>query len=205
MPDLGGDEPWDSPGPPGSTPLDPDSLDGLIPTWIATRGELSAAEQDNILSGLAKRRWRRPGADTLLSDHAARDLHADLFGSVWSWAGTYRQRETTIGIDPVRISVAVRDLMDDARWWFLGDEPMPPDEAGYRLHHRLVQIHPFPNGNGRHARELTNLVLRAVGRARFTWGQVNLDDDSSTRDRYISALRAADGGDYGSLAEFVRS
>ncbi len=114
---------------------------------VATRGDLNEAEQGNILAARRKRRWRRPDVHGLLDDLAARDLHRDMFGQVWSWAGTYRSSEVNIGVAPQEISVRVRDLMEDARLWVGGDRPMKLDEAGYRPHHRLVAIHPLPDGN----------------------------------------------------------
>lgn len=128
-----------------------------------------------------------------------------MFGAVWSWAGLYRPREVTIGIDPALISTAVRDLVLDARYWFDGDRPMPPDEAGWTFHHRLVKIHPFRNGNGRHARQITDLLLRAKSAQPFTWGSADLNAAGKVRDAYLAALRAADAGNYSPLAEFVRS
>lgn len=196
---------WDGVGPDGSTPLSADEACGLRLSWIATRGDLNEAEQGNILAARRKRRWRTPTVHELLDDLAARTLHRDMFGQVWSWAGAYRNSETNIGVAPHEISVRVRDLMEDAKLWVGGTLPMPVDEAGYRFHHRLVAIHPFPNGNGRHSREMTDLLLRALKAPRFTWGRVTLDTPSKTRAKYIASLRQADGGDFTRLARFVRS
>jgi Fic-DOC domain mobile mystery protein B len=128
-----------------------------------------------------------------------------MFGDVWAWAGSYRRRETSIGIDPFRISVEVRDLVLDAQYWFDGDRPRAPDEAGWTFHHRLVKIQPFSNGNGRHSRLITDLLLRAKDEPPFTWGSADLDVAGTTRDTYLAALRAADEGDFEPLSEFVRS
>jgi len=198
-------DPWHAAGPPGSTPLTEEDKRGLIPSYIATRGELNEAEQSNILRAGRSRRWRRLPADQLLDDLVARGLHRAMFGQVWTWAGQYRTRELNVGGDPRTVSVAVRDLMDDAKLWLGGDRPMPNDEAAYRFHHRLVLTHPFPNGNGRHARMMTDLLLHSVGEPAFTWGRVSLDGTSTTRATYIGVLQAADRGDYGPLEAFVRT
>ena len=205
MTDPHGPEAWESDGPVGSTPLDPDEAAGLIPTWVATRGDLNQVESENIILALDRRRWRHPTTVLLLDDLVVRNLHADMFGKVWCWAGSYRQREVTIGVDPDRIATCVRDLVDDAKHWFQGARPMPLDEAGYRFHHRLVQIHPFPNGNGRHSRAITDLLLLDNHGQPFTWGSADLDVPGGTRNAYIAALRAADDHDYQPLARFVRS
>lgn len=205
MPDGHARPAWNAAGPPASTPLDQDDTEGLIPSWVATRADLNNVEQRNILQGLDRRRWARPRLEVVLDDLTVRALHRDIFGGVWRWAGAYRQRETSIGVDPRLIATSVRDLMDDARLWVTGDRPMPVNEAGCRLHHRLVLIHPFPNGNGRHGRAMTDLLLNAVGATPFTWGRVNLDGPGDTRDAYIAALRAADAHDLDPLLKFVRS
>jgi len=205
MADPAGPDAWNASGPAGATPLDPGDAKGLKLGWVATRADLNAAEQANILKALRLSRWRRPKTKALLDDAAVRRLHEDMLGDVWIWAGSYRLRETSIGIDPFQISVEVRNLVLDAHYWFDGDVPMPPDEAGWTFHHRLVKIHPFANGNGRHARLFTDLLLRAKGQQPFTWGSADLNLPGFTRDAYLAALRAADAGKYGPLAGFVRS
>jgi Fic-DOC domain mobile mystery protein B len=199
------DGPWDFPGAPWSTPLTEEDKQGLIPSYIATRCELNEAEQRNILRAARSRRWRRLAAVQLLDDLVARQLHRAMFDQVWTWAGQYRSRELNIGVDPRKVSVAVRDLMEDAKLWLGGDRPMPADEAAYRFHHRLVLIHPFPNGNGRHSRMMTDLLLRSAGEPAFTWGRYSQAVASTARDTYIGALQSADRGDYGPLAGFVRT
>jgi Fic-DOC domain mobile mystery protein B len=199
------DRTWDAGGPRGSTALGPDEVEGLIPTWIATRAELNEAEQQNILDGLGRRRWQNPSTEELLDDLTARSLHKDMFGNVWTWAGRYRITERNIGVDPRTIAVCLRDLMEDAKLWIAGTKPRSVDQAGAAFHHRLVQIHPFPNGNGRHSRAMTDMLLRSVGAEPFTWGRVSLTSLSATRASYFAGLRAADDGDIAALAAFVRT
>lgn len=187
---------------PGATPLTPDDIDGLIPDHIETRGELDEWEQANILQ--AENQLRRRGLGEILDDLALRELHRMMFGDTWDWAGDYRSRETTIGIDPRQIAVRLRRLCEDTRYQ-RDTRVFPPDELAARFHHELVCIHPFRNGNGRHARLATDILLESVGRERFTWGSQDLIRAGDARTRYISALRAADRGDYGPLFEFVRS
>lgn len=198
-------EHWAADGPEGATPLDPSDLDGLRLSWVTTRQDLNAAEQESISRALMSRRWRHMALPRLLDDLTLRQLHKAMFGDVWRWAGQYRATEVSIGIAPERVSVAVRDLADDALLWVTGTKPMPLDEAAVMFHHRLVAIHPFPNGNGRHARAAADLLLRSAGSTAFTWGSVSLDDASAVRSRYIAALRQADAGDLSPLMEFVRS
>lgn len=189
----------------GSTPLDPDEAQGLIPSWIATYDNLNEAEQANILRSHRRRRWAHPTTADVLDDRTARDLHRAMFGDVWKWAGLYRNTEKNIGVDPREISVRVRNLMADAAAWLSESNPLPVDQAAYELHHKLVLIHPFPNGNGRHARRVADLLLTSLEQSPFSWGSSNLNTDGDVRRTYISALKAADGGDYGPLADFVRS
>lgn len=193
----------------GATPLEPDERDGLIPTYIATRGDLNAAEQANIVRGILGLRSRRLSVPTVLTDRFVRSLHKEMFGEVWAWAGTYRTTERNIGIDPTTIAVAVRDLVDDAALWVAPNAGwITHDCAVAKLHHRLVAIHPFPNGNGRHARAYCDVVMRLIGGVPFTWGAgANLQTSNPDREAYLVALRRADAdpNDLDPLVTFARS
>ena len=186
----------------GQTPLDPEDLEGIKHPHVMTRGELDQLEQANIEEGL---RWlARQRSPDLLSDDFARKLHRKLFGEVWSWAGTYRQTEKNIGINPLQIAVQLRTLLDDARFW-AEHGAYPPVEAAVRFHHRLVVIHPFANGNGRFSRIMADAYLEDVLEADpIDWGGgYDLQAMNERREQYIAALRAADAGDYSLLFEFV--
>lgn len=187
---------------PGETPLDPDEMEGLKFDHVENRGQLNELEQANIDNGML---WlRRQNNPEILTDHFARKLHEKLFGEVWRWAGTYRQTEKNVGIDPIQISVNLRHLFDDALCW-MEYGTYEPVEAAVRLHHKLVYIHPFPNGNGRHARIMADAVLESLyGVSPIDWsGGYNLQGMNVRRKTYIEALQAADGGDYELLFEFV--
>jgi Fic-DOC domain mobile mystery protein B len=193
----------------GATPLTPEERDGLIPTYIATREDLNAAEEDNITEAILGLRRRRLTPAIVLDDVFVRALHKAMFGTVWRWAGTYRFTERNIGIEPHRIAIAVRDLSEDARYWVRPDLTcLTRDQAVCRVHHRLVAIHPFPNGNGRHARAYADALMRALGGAAFTWGAgQDLLRDGPDRRAYLDALRAADRDpeDVDALVAFARS
>lgn len=188
--------------PEGATPLDPDEIEGLKFDHITTRGELDELEQANITQGL---QWlgRQRGGD-ILSDDFVRRLHQRLFGDVWGWAGTYRRREKNIGIDPLQIPVQLRMLLDNARFW-AENGTYAPLEAAARFHHRMVQIHPFPNGNGRHARIAADVFLeKHFVHPPVEWASgFDLQADNERRVAYIAALRAADAHDFDLLLEFV--
>jgi Fic-DOC domain mobile mystery protein B len=187
---------------PGSTPLDPDEIDGLLPAHLGTQEELNQWEQANIDRALA---WlasaRRPD---MLTEGFVRELHRRMFGDTWRWAGRFRSTERNIGVAPEQIGPRLRDLLDDARYW-LEHGTYSPDEAAARFHHRLVAIHCFANGNGRHARLITDVLLAEQGAAPFSWGRGDLVHEGDARDRYLAALRAADRGDASALLAFVRS
>ena len=125
-----------------------------------------------------------------------------MFGEVWDWAGRYRRRETNIGVEPSHISGSVRMLVEDAIAWV---ETYEPDELAVRFHHRLVAIHPFPNGNGRHSRIAAEYLVMALGRPRFGWG-IGLDvSTEELRATYRHALQRADAGEISQLLKFARS
>lgn len=190
--------------PDGATPLEPEEMEGLLHKHVTTRGERDELEQYNIQDGL---QWlkRQKNADPL-SEVFVRELHKKLFGQVWKWAGTFRQTEKNIGIDPLQIAVQLRLLLDNAKYW-VEQGTYPPQELAARFHHRLVYIHPFPNGNGRHARILADTILNVVLKEKpIDWaGGLDLQKMSDRRSEYIAALRAADAGDFEPLLSFVSS
>jgi len=188
--------------PPGATPLDADELASLIPGHITTQGELNEWEQANIVQG---DQWARKQRKEILNEAFVRKLHMQMFGETWRWAGEFRKSNKNIGIDWPKLSVELRKLLDDVPYQ-IEHASFPPDEIAVRFHHRLVAIHPFPNGNGRHARLMADLLVKRLGQPRFTWGSRSLVDAGETRQAYIAALQAADARDYAPLlAFFARS
>lgn len=184
-----------------ATPLTAEEREGLIPSYVTLRRELNEAEQANILETEG---WAFAHKRDVLDERFLADLHKRMFGRVWRWAGKFRQSDKNIGVDHFLIQTELRKLLDDCRYW-IEHGTYPPDEIAARFHHRLVLIHPFPNGNGRHARMATDLLLTATGQPRFSWGQANLIDAGKTRQAYVAALRAADARNIQPLLAFVRS
>jgi Fic-DOC domain mobile mystery protein B len=184
-----------------NTPLTPEEREQLIPSYITLRHELNEAEQVNIGDAL---RWAYSRKRDVLKNEFLNELHRRMFGDVWRWAGQYRTTARNIGIDAYRIPVEVRQTIDDAQYWTL-HQTYPPDEIAVRLSHRLVAIHPYPNGNGRFSRLVGDLLARRLGQPAFTWGRANLVDAGATRARYVEALRAADNHDITLLLLFARS
>lgn len=188
--------------PKGSTPLDPDELEGLKLPHIQTREELDQVEHANIQEGLKWLSRQRKYKD-FLNERFVRELHEQLFGQVWRWAGQFRQTEKNIGIDPHYISVQLRDLLKDTQVW-IDQGTYTREEFAAHFHHRLVKIHLFPNGNGRHARIMTDVLLeKMMGVAPINWGGNLLVADGEHRQTYIAALQAADQHDYQPLIDFV--
>ena len=188
--------------PEASTPLEPEEREGLRLTWVTTRADLNAAEQDNIDKGAA---WAfRARTRDLMTVDFVLQLHKRMFGDVWSWAGQYRRTERNIGISPHLIGVQTSQLVGDAAYW-IEHETYEPTELAVRLHHWLVVVHPFPNGNGRLARMMADLVLRRLGEPVLSWGGGSLSDLNDLRRAYVDALRLADREDYDALIAFSRS
>ena len=185
----------------GGTELTEEEREGLIPSYITLRSELNEAEQANILEA---EEWAFARKRDLLEEEFLNNLHKRMYGNVWRWAGRYRTSGKNIGIDAYRIPTELRQHLDDCRYW-IENGTYEPDEIAVRFHHRIVSIHCYPNGNGRHARLAADLLLKSMGQERFSWGGENLVDVGETRERYIAALQAADEHDIGPLLEFVRS
>lgn len=187
----------------GNTPLSPDELADLIPN-LATKEELNEWERENILLG---REWAlsdRTSPADLISDWYIRKLHKKMFAETWKWAGQYRHTEKTIGVPFYEISDRLAALFGDVRYW-MQNSTYPVDEIAVRFHHRLVFIHPFPNGNGRHARLMAGVLAIKLGRPDFTWGSGNLVKQGEARKQYLVAIKAADNGEIQPLLLFARS
>ena len=186
----------------GTTPLDADEKEGLRFKHITTRGELDQLEQANIVEGL---QWLKTGKrpDVLTEDFTLA-LHKRLFGQVWEWAGSFRKTEKNIGVDPIQIAIQLLQLLDDTRYW-IEHETYPAKELAARFHHKLVLIHPFPNGNGRHSRIMADAILtKLMGEPAIDWaGGYKLESMNERRDQYIAALRDADKHDFSKLLRFV--
>lgn len=192
--------------PAGATPLDADELASLIPAHLTTQAELNEWEQLNIGEG---DKWARRQRKDILGEDFLRQLHRRMFGETWKWAGEFRKSDKNIGVDWRYIGVELKKLFDDVRYQ-IEHATFAADEIAVRFHHRLVAIHAFPNGNGRHARLMADLLAERLGQPRFTWGSrrlVNesLTDASPVRRDYIAALQAADARDIAPLLAFARS
>ncbi len=144
--------------PTGATPIDPDEAEGLLPEHVTTRGELDELEEANIQEGLE---WALGRSREVLSEEFVYELHRRMFDSVWAWAGKVRLTDKNIGVDKNIVRTEVRKLIDDALYW-RENLVYEPDGLAVRFHYRLVSIHPFPNGNGRHARLMADLLIRQL-------------------------------------------
>ena len=127
-----------------------------------------------------------------------------MFQKTWKWAGEFRRSNKNIDCFWENVPSELKKLFDDAQFQ-LENKSYSVDEIAARFHHRLVFIHPFPKGNGRHARLMTDILLYQQGEKRFTWGRKNLTANNQVRKTYIHALRQADKGDYSALFQFVRT
>lgn len=184
-----------------NTPLDAEEREQLIPSYITLRRELNEAEQVNIA---AAAKWLSSRRRDVLDEKFLRELHKRMFGQVWRWAGRYRTTPRNIGVEAYRIAMDVAQAIDDARFW-VANNTFPPDEIAVRFSHRLVAIHPFPNGNGRFSRMVGDLLAVQLGQPRFSWGSQSLVDANAARAAYVTALRAADAHDLAPLIAFARS
>jgi Fic-DOC domain mobile mystery protein B len=184
-----------------NTPLDAEEMQQLIPSYITLRRELNEAEQVNIAHAS---KWLSSRRSDPLDEVFLRELHRRMFGQVWRWAGHYRKTARNIGVDANRVRMDTAQALDDARFW-VANATYAPDEIAVRFSHRLVAIHPFPNGNGRLSRMAGDLLAVQLGRPQFSWGSHSLTDANVTRAAYILALRAADAHDLGPLILFARS
>lgn len=186
----------------GSTPLDPDQIRGIKFSHLVNMGELDEVEDLNIQKGLE---WlNRQKGDDYLSMEFLCKLHEKLFGDVWKWAGTFRKVEVNLSkIKYYDVGPQLKMFFEDAKLWIEGGR-MSWDEISAEMHHRLIAIHPFPNGNGRTTRIYTEYVQKRNKQAVTSW-KASLNHDPKERRRvYIKSLQQADKGDFRPLIEFMQ-
>lgn len=189
----------------GQSPLDEDEKEGLKVKSITTRGELDEFEQQNIEKAIEWIIGKKFSANYILSEEFVKELHKRMFGDVWDWAGKFRRTNKNIGVDKQKISIELRQLLDDCKYWIQNDV-YSEDEIAVRFKYGMVKIHPFPNGNGRHSRLIADvLVEKVLKQPLFYWGSTNISRPGETRETYIKALHAADQGDFSLLLKFTRS
>lgn len=189
----------------GQTPLDEDEKDGLLIPTIGTRGELDEFEQQNIERAMLWSIKRSFKSDAVFTETFLQAVHKRMYGEVWAWAGEFRRTNKNIGVDKWQIAADIRNFLDDAKFWHT-QKVYGPDELAIRFKHRLVAIHCFPNGNGRHSRLLADIIVsKLYALPVFTWGAARLTGQINTRAAYLTALKDADNGDIGPLLEFARS
>jgi Fic-DOC domain mobile mystery protein B len=189
----------------GQTPLDEDEKEGLLIPTIATRGELDEFEQQNIEQAVQWSLGRSLKAENVFTEEFIRALHKRMYGNVWAWAGEFRKTNKNIGVDKWEIPTALRQLLDDVKYWY-ENKTYNPDELTIRFKHRLVSIHCFANGNGRHSRLMADIVIEKIFKEPvYSWGAGDLVKKGDPRTTYLSAIKAADNGDIQPLIKFARA
>ncbi len=189
----------------GQTPLDEEEKEGLLIPTIATRSELDEFEQQNIEHAIQWSIGSSFNLGTVLTEDFVRKVHRRMFDEVWSWAGEFRKTNKNIGVDRWQIPLALRLLLEDIKYWH-ENGTYPPDELVLRFKHRLVSIHCFANGNGRHSRLMADILIEKIYKLPvFTWGSATLSNNDNAQSTYLLAVKAADKGDYSLLLAFGRS
>lgn len=187
--------------PDDATPLRPEEAAALRAP-VVDRRQLNEIEAENVGAGRA---WALRSRKDCLTDDYLCELHKRMFGDVWRWAGDYRTFDVNIGSTAsVQVPVVVRQTLDDARYW-VDHDTYPPTEIAVRLHHKLVLIHPFVNGNGRCTRLLADVVIKRLKAEPLTWGSASLVETGEARAAYVAALREADNHHIEPLLAFAQS
>lgn len=189
----------------GQTPLDEDEKDGLLISTIATREELDEFEQQNIEEAIQWVLAQSLKAKTIFTEQFIRNLHKRMYRNVWRQAGDFRKTNKNLGIDKWLIPTALKALLDGALYWVEHDT-FTPDEIAVYFKHRIVSIHRFPNGNGRHSRLIADVIVDKIYKLPvFSWGTDNLVQQTDTRTKYLTAVKEADKSNFESLLSFARS
>ena len=189
----------------GQTPLDEEEKEGLLIKTITTRIELDEFEQLGVEKANEWILGRSIDVNKIITEDFIKELHKKMFGDVWQWAGEFRKSNKNIGVDKFTITVELKKLLEDCDFW-ITNQTFDEDEIAIRLSHRMVLIHPFANGNGRHSRLIADVLInKGFGKPYFTWGSRNLVKQSKVRSKYLKVLRKADKLNYNPLIEFARS
>jgi len=185
--------------------LDDDEKEGLLMKTITTQGELNEAEQLNIESAVEWTLRRKFREADIISEAFVAQLHKKMYGEVWRWAGKFRKSNKNIGVDKFQIPLELRNLINDTQFW-IANKTFAEDELSVRFKHRIVSIHCFANGNGRHSRLMADIIISHIfGKPVFSWSNQNLVKKGDARANYLSALHAADSGNLNPLIHFARS
>lgn len=189
----------------GQTPLDEEEKEGLLIPSIATRGELDEFEQQNIEEAIQWALMRTRKAEEILTEEFICKVHEKMYANVWKWAGKFRKTNKNLGVDKWQIPTELKKLLDDARFWY-ENNIYQPDEMAIRIKHRIVSIHCFPNGNGRHSRLMADIIIDKLYKLPvFSWGANNNSTENEIRKMYLNAVKAVDRGDIHLLLAFARS
>lgn len=188
----------------GQTPLSEEEKEGLLIPSITTHGELNQHEQLNIENAIKWILKQKLTPEKILNETFIKKLHAKMYGKVWSWAGEFRKTEKNIGVKWINIPIELKTLLDDTLFW-IENKTYKPDEITIRFKHRLVGIHCFPNGNGRHSRLMADIIIETVFKKEiFSWNQSQMEKPDEVRKKYILALREADFGNIKPLIKFAK-
>ncbi len=188
----------------GQTPLDEEEKKGLLIKTITTKKELDEFEQINIEKAIEWTIHTNFNKDRILSEKFIKNLHKKMYGDVWKWAGEFRKLEKNIGIKWTQIGIELKNLIDDTKYW-IENKTYSLEEISIRFKHRIVSIHCFPNGNGRHSRMMADIIMEFIfGKEIFTWHQSNMVKADETRKKYIATLKEADNGNIEPLIEFAK-
>lgn len=189
----------------GQTPLAEEEKEALKIKAITTQGELDEFEQLNIEKAVEWTIRTKFKPENILTEKFIKDLHKRMYGDVWKWAGKFRQTEKNIGISWIQISLELKNLLDDTKYW-IENKTYTPEEITIRFKHRIVSIHCFPNGNGRHSRMMADIIIESIfGKDIFSWHQSNMVKANEIRKAYIDALQKADNGNIEPLIEFAKN
>jgi Fic-DOC domain mobile mystery protein B len=188
----------------GQTPIDEGEKEGLLIKTISTRGELDEFEQMNIQQAIEWSIRTKFEKGQFLTEEFLLLIHERMFDEVWEWAGKLRKTNKNIGVDKSQISTELKKLIDDCSFW-IDNKTFSREEIAIRFSHRLVKIHLFPNGNGRHSRLVADILISKIfGEPVFSWGRSDISKNNPVRKEYLEAVRKADTGDYKPLMDFAR-
>ena len=188
----------------GQTPLNENEIEGLLIDTITTQEELDEHEQLNIEQAVQWIILNKFKLETILTEKFIKKVHKKMFDNTWRWAGIFRKSEKNLGVEWIKIGIELKYLIDDTKYW-IENKTFSADQIAIRFKHRIVQIHCFSNGNGRHSRIMADIIIEMIFKKYiFTWHYSNMVKGDAIRKKYIIAVQEADKGNIYPLIDFAR-
>ena len=133
------------------------------------------------------------------------EIHNIAFSELYDWAGKWRTNKVVVGHliapEPSQVVQLMYQFLDNLNFKIDNSKELLDQlDCLTFAHYEFIRIHPFNNGNGRTGRILMNLIALKFGyKPLYLYKR-----EGESRKVYISAMRAADKGNFADLSGLIR-